>query len=153
MLGSIKQLCDEWLEQNDLAEDDGDDENDENFEEEESVKKAEPLQKKRGGGRKKIVRADSQLDAISKLLLGKMFHTPLGKAHHRMSQWSSDKGPDEKKNEIKEGFRIELAKHLDGLRDKHKRTRDPMTKEYYDIADTSDLISAALIKVSEPACG
>ena len=70
-----------------------------------------------------------------------------------MSQWSSDKGPNEKKNEIKEGFRIELAKHLDGLRDKHKRTRDQMTKEYYDIADTYDLISAALIKISEPACG
>ena len=153
MMGPIKQLCDEWLEQNGLAEDDGDDENDEDFEEEESVKKAEPLKRKSGAGRKKIVRADSQLDAISKLLLGKMFHTPLGKAHHRMSQWSSDKGPDDKKNEIKEGFRIELAKHLDGLRDANKRTRDPMTKEYYDIADTSDLISAALIKVSEPACG
>ena len=81
-----------------------------------------------------------------------MIHTPLGKAQHRMSQWSSDKGPDEKKNEIKEGFRIELAKHLDGLRDANKRTRDPMTKEYFDIADTSDLISAALIKVSESAC-
>ena len=46
MLGSIKQLCDEWLEQNDLAEDDGDDEDDEDFEEEESVKKAEPLKRK-----------------------------------------------------------------------------------------------------------
>ena len=123
MLGSIKQLCDEWLEQNGLAEDDGDDENDEDFEEVESLKKAEPLKRKSQAGRKKIVRADSQLDAISKLLLGKMFHTQLGKAHHRMSQWSSDKGPDEKKNEIKEGFRIELAKHFDGLIDKNTHQR------------------------------
>ena len=117
MMSLIKQLCDEWLVQNGLAEDDGDDENDEDFKEEESLKKAEPLKRKSKAGRKKIVRSDSQLDAISKLLLGKMFHTQWGKAHHRMSQWSSDKGPDDKKNEIKEGFRIELAKHLDVLRD------------------------------------
>ena len=58
MMGSIKQLCDEWLEQNGLAEDDGDDENDEDFEEEESLKKAEPLKKRNQAGRKKIVRVD-----------------------------------------------------------------------------------------------
>ena len=58
MLGSIKQLCDEWLEQNGLAEDDGDDENDEDFEEVESVKKAEPLKKRTQAGRRKIVRFD-----------------------------------------------------------------------------------------------
>ena len=58
MMGPIKQLCDEWLEQNGLAEDDGDDEDDENFEEEPSVKKAEPLKKRSRVGRKKIVRVD-----------------------------------------------------------------------------------------------
>ena len=79
-----------------------------------------------------------------------MLNTPLGRAQHRMSQWSSDKGPDDKKAEIKEGFRIELAKHMDGLLDPNKRARDPTTLEYYQIADKSDLISAALIKVSEP---
>ena len=42
MMGPIKQLCDEWLDKNGLAEDDGDDENDEDFEEEESLKKLNP---------------------------------------------------------------------------------------------------------------
>ena len=81
-----------------------------------------------------------------------MFNTQLGKAQHKMNQWSADGGPDNKKNDIKEGFRIELAKHLDGLRDGNKRDRDPTIKELYSIANTSDLISAALIKVSEPTC-
>ena len=58
MLGSIKQLCDEWLQQNGLAENDGDDENDEDFEEVESVKKAEPLKKRTQAGRRKIVCVD-----------------------------------------------------------------------------------------------
>ena len=58
MMGPIKQLCDEWLEQNGLAEDDGDDENDEDFKEEESPQKAEPLKKRSRVGRKKIVRVD-----------------------------------------------------------------------------------------------
>ena len=58
MMVPIKQLCDEWLEQNGLAEDDGDDENDEDFKEEESLKKAEPLKKRNQAGRKKIVRVD-----------------------------------------------------------------------------------------------
>ena len=57
-MGPIKQLCDEWLEQNVLAEDDGDDENDEDFKEEEILKKAEPLKKKTQAGRRKIVRVD-----------------------------------------------------------------------------------------------
>lgn len=58
MMSLIKQLCDEWLEQNGLAEDDGDDEDDEDFEEEPSVKKAEPLKKRTQAGRRKIVRVD-----------------------------------------------------------------------------------------------
>ena len=58
MLGYIKQLCDEWLDKNGLAEDDGDDENDEDFKEEESLKKAEPLKRRNQAGRKKIVRVD-----------------------------------------------------------------------------------------------
>jgi len=83
-------------------------------------------------------------------MLGDKFNTPLGKAHQKMSQWWAVQGPAERKDEIKEGFRFELANHLDGLRDAHKRTRDSIIKELYAIADTSDLISAALIKASEP---
>ena len=58
MMGPIKLICDKWLQENNLAEDDGDDEKDENFEEEESHEKAEPLKKRNQAGRKKIVRVD-----------------------------------------------------------------------------------------------
>ena len=86
MMGPIKLICDKWLEENDLAEDDGDDKKDENFEEEEeSNQKADNLKRKSQVGRKKQVRDNSQLDGISKFLLGKMFNTQLGKAQHRMS--------------------------------------------------------------------
>ena len=58
MMADIKQVCDDWLQNNNLAEDDGDDENDEDFKEEESLEKAGPLKKRTQVGRRKLIRDD-----------------------------------------------------------------------------------------------
>jgi len=120
------------------------------FDRNDEESKDDPKKRKSLKGRKKKDTLQSQLEAISKYTLGSQIHTPLGRAQHKMNQWSFATGPVERKDEIKEGFRIELANHLDDLRDAHKRTRDLTIKELCAIADDSDLISAALIKVSEP---
>ena len=64
-------------------------------------------------------------------MLGDKFSTPLGKAHQKMSQWWAVQGPAERKDEIKEGLRFELANHLDDLRDKKTNASEIQSLKNY----------------------
>jgi hypothetical protein len=51
-----------------------------------------------------------------------------------------------------QGFRVELEKNLDGLRNKYTRTTNAKIKKMFSIANPQDLICAALLRVSKPEC-
>ena len=78
--------------------------------------------------------------------------TPLGKAQHKLNQWSNDAGPAKEKDAIMQAFRHELERYLDDLRDYNKRRIDPVIRDLSAIALPQDLIIATLIRVSQPAC-
>ena len=64
----------------------------------------------------------------------------------------NEHGPAALKNSVRQGFRCELEKNLNGLRDYNMRRNDSSLKELSEIALPQDLISAALMRVSKNSC-